>query len=80
MCWDDILIQVPEYADAYYQRGQSYRKLTSNQRVRSEYLDYLTRALADLNQAILLAPEMGDYYYARFEMEYAFGNEGALSS
>jgi tetratricopeptide (TPR) repeat protein len=74
LCWDDILTQVPEYADGYYQRAQGYQKLTNNQRIQSEYLDYLTHALEDLNQAILLSPEVGDYYFARYEVEYALGN------
>src|SRR4030095_3855542 len=39
LCWDDILGQVPEYADAYYQRSQSYWHLTANQRVQTEYVD-----------------------------------------
>ncbi len=69
LCWDDVLNRVPEYADAYYQRSQSYRALTHNQHVQSAYQDYLAHALADLNQAISLAPEMGDYYFARYEIE-----------
>ncbi len=77
--WDDILTRVPEYADAYYQRAQSYRYLNSNQRIQTEYVDYLEHALADLNQAISLAPEMGDYYFARYQVEEAFaGNETYL--
>ena len=72
LCWDDILARVPEYADGYYQRSLSYRYLNSNQRFQTEYLDYLEHALADLNQAISLAPEMGDYYFGRYEVEEAF--------
>jgi tetratricopeptide (TPR) repeat protein len=72
--WDDLLTRVPEYADAYYQRSLSYRYLTSNQRIQTEYLDYLHHALADLNQAISLAPEMGDYYFARYQVEEALAN------
>ena len=69
LCWDDILARVPEYADGYYQRSMSYRYLNSNEHMQSEYLGRLDQALADLNQAIWLAPEMGDYYFARYQVE-----------
>lgn len=74
LCWDDILFRVPEYADAYYKRSQSYWNLTGNQRVQTEYEDYLEHALADLNQAISLDPEVGDYYYARYKVENALAD------
>lgn len=71
--WNNVLTQAPEYADGYYQRAESYLGLTSNQRFQSEYQEYQTQALADLNEAIRLDSQISDYYFARYEVQYNLG-------
>ena len=65
LIWDHVISVVPEYTDAYYQRGICYMVLTNNQRVLSEYLTYLNRSLEDIDKAIEMGPTKGDYYFDR---------------
>lgn len=66
--WDTVIEIVPEYADAYNNRGQAYLKLISNQHSQETFSDLLALAGDDFNQAIELAPyENGDYYMGRYK-------------
>jgi tetratricopeptide (TPR) repeat protein len=68
LAWDKVLEIIPEYAEAYYNRGQAHLKLLNNQRSQEEFLSYLSRAGEDFDKAIELAPyAKGDYYYGRFK-------------
>ena len=63
--WDQVIEDIPEYADAYYFRGFCYLELTQNQRFLEEYLDYGRKAYDDFNTAINLNPYQGIYYFKR---------------
>lgn len=65
LIWDEILSAVPEYTEAYFQRGVCYDKLTETQRVYDETLEMAQRAYADFTKAIELGPPKGEYYYMR---------------
>lgn len=73
--WDQVIKNVPEYADAYYFRGICYMKLTKNQRFLEEYLDYGRKAYDDFTAAIDLNPHQGDYYSKRVDALEAIKNE-----
>jgi tetratricopeptide (TPR) repeat protein len=56
----------PNFADAYYYRGRAYMEQTSYLRSQYEYLEYVHKAIADLDRAIELEPTLtGDYYLER---------------
>ncbi len=63
--WDRVIVNKPTYGEPYYRRAKSYLKLMENQRSMTEFENYARRALADLDQAILLGPTTGDYYMDR---------------
>lgn len=63
--WDEVVLQLPEYAEAYYQRAICSLQLASDQRLLEAYRELLNDALADLDRAIALGPASGDYYLAR---------------
>ncbi len=63
--WNQALGIVPEYADGYYKRGASYYYLTRSQHVKSEYDYYMQLAISDLDTAISLNPNVGDYFFMR---------------
>jgi tetratricopeptide (TPR) repeat protein len=66
---DKAVAQAPGSAEAYFQRARAYHGLLSNNRFHDEWIDYVHRALADVNQAIALDPTVGDYYYFRYMFE-----------
>lgn len=55
----------PELDKPYYLRATCYYELMSHQRSQVEYSDYLDRALADIDQAIAIRPDDGNYYALR---------------
>lgn len=65
LLWNQALAIVPEYADGYYKRAVSYYELTGSQKVKSEYDHYLQLAINDLDTAISLNPNKGDYFLMR---------------
>jgi tetratricopeptide (TPR) repeat protein len=67
MSWDKVLEIIPEDAEAHYNRGNAYLKLSRTQRSQEEFLFYLSKAGEDFDKAIELEPyHKGDYYYSRF--------------
>ena len=66
---DKAVTLAPGYAEAYFQRARAYSGLLLNNRFHDEYIDYVHRALADVNQAIALDPTIGDYYYFRYTFD-----------
>lgn len=71
---DRVIAQAPDYPDAYFQRAQAYQALTGNQRFLEEYVDYLTRALEDIDRAIALDPAEGEFYLVRYQIAEGFAN------
>jgi tetratricopeptide (TPR) repeat protein len=65
LIWDEIIATVPEYAEAYFQRGVCYDRLTETQRIYDETLAMAQRAYTDFTRAIELGPPKGEYYYMR---------------
>jgi tetratricopeptide (TPR) repeat protein len=66
MSWDKVLTMIPEYAEAHYNRGEAYLRLSNNQRSQEEYMFYVSKAGEDFDKAIELAPYYkGDYYFGR---------------
>ncbi len=68
MYLDNVIAAVPDHDEAYYLRATCYLELTNNQRIHTEYIGYVKRALGDLDQAIAIDPAKGDYYLARFRV------------
>ena len=60
-----MIEKYPEMDEPYYLRAASYNALTKQQRSLAEYKDYLYRALEDINQAIAIRQDKGDYYMVR---------------
>lgn len=66
--WDEILSDLPEFADGYYQRAKTYLGLLRNQRFEAEYVAYLNLGFQDVDQAIALSPSSpGNYFLARHD-------------
>lgn len=63
--WDQIINIVPEYAEAFFQRGLCYLNLYGNQRILEEARNNLNHAYQDFSEAININPTNGDYYYQR---------------
>jgi tetratricopeptide (TPR) repeat protein len=55
----------PREAELYYLRATCYYGLLSNQRSESEYSDYLSSAFSDMDEAIAIRADIGDYYALR---------------
>ena len=55
----------PESDEAYFLRALSYQNLMQQQRSQFEYLEYLDKGLADVDKAIAIRPDNGDYYMLR---------------
>jgi len=67
LAWDDVLRQVPEYGEGYYQRARVGLELMGNQRIQSEYHALVEQAHQDIDLAIGLSPvASGDHFYTRF--------------
>jgi tetratricopeptide (TPR) repeat protein len=63
--WDQVIQLVPELDDPYYEQALCYFYLTKNQRDIQEYFYYLNKTISDLDRAIAIRPDMGDYYELR---------------
>lgn len=65
---DRAIVLDPNFADAYYYRGQTYIEQSRNLRSLFEYLEYTYKAIDDHDRAIELEPTLtGDYYLGRAE-------------
>ena len=62
---DKAVLLVPEYAEVYYERASCYSNLLQNQRLLNENILNVYAGLADINRAIDLRPDRGDYYAER---------------
>lgn len=62
---DEIIKSSPELDTAYFLRAYCYHALLDQQRSQIEFQDYLNRALNDINQAIAIRPDDGNYYALR---------------
>jgi tetratricopeptide (TPR) repeat protein len=63
--WDQILLQDPLNFNAYYQRATCYHQLSLEQRILERYTDYINQALKDIDMAISIRGDIGDYYSLR---------------
>ncbi|MBL8089274.1 MAG: hypothetical protein KF758_05650 [Anaerolineales bacterium] len=67
--WDEVINLVPEYAEGYYQRGNSYLSLMEHEYNLEEYKILLNYAKTDIDSAIALSPSpIGNYYFARYSI------------
>ena len=62
---DAAITFAPHLDEPYYLRAQAYNHLLNNLRNLSEYQDYVALSLKDIDQAISLRSDNGDYYYLR---------------
>lgn len=62
---DQVITSAPELDEPYFLRALSYHTLMSQQRSQSEFEDYLNRAMADIDKAIAIRPDNGNYYMLR---------------
>ncbi len=63
--WTQIIAQVPEYADAYYQRAVCLLNLAPAIQALTDYQAAMQFALGDVNQALSLDTRNGNYFYVR---------------
>jgi len=73
--WNQIIAQVPEYADAYYQRARCLLHLAPDIRVETDFRAMQEQALADMDTALSLDPSNGNYYHER---QFIYVNLGTL--
>lgn len=66
--WTRVIQSNPNDHDAYYSRAVCYYNLTPHEHLLGIYRAYLTSALADMDTAIALQPDNGDYYSFRHEV------------
>jgi len=62
---DQLIQSAPKADEAYFLRAISYQNLMGQQRSMFEFQDYLDRGLVDIDKAIALRPDNGDYYMLR---------------
>ena len=62
---DEAVLLVPEYPDVFYERAFCYASLLQNQRHLGENIFNIYAGLADIERAIALRPDRGDYYATR---------------
>ena len=62
---DEAVLLVPEYPDVFYERASCYASLLQNQRHLGENISNIYAGLADIERAIALRPDRGDYYATR---------------
>ena len=70
-----IIKQVPEFAEAYFQRGYAYYKMVPSLRSQTEYKNYLAQAIDDYDMAIKIGPVNGDYFVYRGYALWDYANE-----
>ena len=62
---DEAISIAPNLDEPYFLRAMSYFHLLENQRNYSEYEDYVSLGLKDIDQAITLRSDDGNYYFLR---------------
>jgi len=70
--WTEIISMSPGVDTAYYGRALCYYRLLPQEHDMQQYETYLRSALADMDQAITLRPDKGDYYAFRHEVINGF--------
>ena len=68
--WDQIIEQDPSNADAYFQRAKMIYVAATPKGSLAIYKSKLDRALQDIDQAIVLRSNIGDYYALRQSILY----------
>jgi tetratricopeptide (TPR) repeat protein len=63
--WDQVLLQDPQNSDAYYQRATCYYDLSDGEKILETYAGYVNLALHDIDRAVLIRGDIGDYYSLR---------------
>jgi len=66
--WDQVLLQDPQNSDAYYQRATCYYQLTGGETFLQRYEYSINQALSDIDMAISIRGDIGDYYSLRQEI------------
>ena len=74
---DQVIQSAPELDEPYFLRAASYHSLMKQQRSQLEYQDYLDKALADIDKAIAIRPDNGNYYMLR---EYILVNLAGMQN
>ena len=62
---DQAIQSAPELDEPYFLRAASYHSLMKQQRSQLEFQNYLDRAMVDIDKAIAIRPDNGDYYMLR---------------
>lgn len=65
---DKAIIYAPNSDKALYLRATSYHNLLKGQRSIAEYQDYVNFGLSDIDKAITIEPNIGDYYILREQL------------
>ena len=90
--WDQFIEQNPENADAYYRRAKLHRESAVAVGGRDAYVAKLDLALKDIDRAIALQSDLGDYYSLReniysalmsgfdYQVDYAYLNRIGLDN
>ena len=68
--WNQLIAQLPEYADAYYQRTRCILHLAPAIRIESDNRALQEQALSDMDMALSLDTRNGDYFYERQAIYY----------
>ncbi len=63
--WDQVLAQDPQDDNAYYQRATCYYKMSQEKNVLEYYQSDIGHALRDIDAAIAIRGDIGDYYALR---------------
>jgi tetratricopeptide (TPR) repeat protein len=63
--WDQVIAQDPENADAYFQRATIIYETAVKRGFLEVYISKLDQALMDIDKAISLRSDIGDYYALR---------------
>jgi tetratricopeptide (TPR) repeat protein len=72
---DRVISVDPKNVEAYYQRGMAYFSMTHSIRSQGEFLNYLEKSLADLDQAIEIGPLKANYFVQRANVLHAIADE-----
>lgn len=65
---NQAITYAPNSDKAYYLRATSYHSLLKGQRSLAEYQDYVNFGLGDIDKAITIEPNIGDYYILRQQL------------
>ncbi len=71
---DRMISARPDDGESYIKRAKCYLELSPHLRSQSEYVDYVSRALADADKAIALGTASPDYYVTRSDVYWNLAN------